>query len=66
MMAKFEVIVDEEKCIGCAACTSVCDNFIMDDKTSKAIVKKSKMEEAGCNPEAQDMCPVDAIIIKEN
>lgn len=57
-----KIIIDKEKCIGCAACTSVCDNFEMKD--GKAHAKKTEVDEAGCNKEAVDICPVQAISIK--
>ena len=59
-----KVLVDKEKCIGCGACTSVCDNFEMKDD-GKAHANKSEVAEIGCNQEAADACPVDAIIIKK-
>ena len=59
-MYKVEV---KENCIGCAACTATCDNFEM--KEGKAVAKKTEVEEVGCNKEAADICPVDAIKITE-
>ena len=59
----FKVAVDHEKCIGCSACTSVCDNFKVTD--GKANPVKSEVEEAGCNSEAKDICPVGAITVEE-
>ena len=52
------VSVNKEKCIGCGACTSVCDNFEMKD--GKAVVKDPKSKDK-CNKEAADICPVKAI-----
>ena len=59
----YKITVDKEKCAGCGACTQ-CDNFEMQDD-GKAHAKKSEVEEIGCNQEAAEVCPVDAIIIKE-
>ena len=57
-----KITIDKEKCIGCAACVVHCDNFEMKD--NKAVVKQAEVKEIGCNKEAADNCPVDAIIIK--
>lgn len=62
-MTKYKIIMDEETCIGCGACT-VCDNFVINDD-NKAVVKESIIEEIGQNAEAKDVCPVDAIKIDE-
>ena len=51
-----------EECIGCGACTAACDNFEM--KEGKAHPKQAEVEEVGCNKEAADICPVDAIKIE--
>lgn len=55
------IIIDREKCIGCGACVSVCDNFEL--KEGKAAVKDKKSKDK-CNKEAADICPVKAITIK--
>ena len=59
----YKITVDKEKCLGCGACVAQCDNFEM--KEDKAVAKKSEVEEIGCNQEAADVCPVEAIIIKK-
>ncbi len=59
----FKIEVDNEKCIGCAACTAQCDNLIMEGDKAKPV--KAEVNEVGCNKEAADLCPVQAIIIKE-
>lgn len=51
------VSVDEEKCIGCGACSATCpEGFEMKD--GKAHVKDEK---APCAKDAQSGCPVGAI-----
>ncbi len=61
----FKIKVDKEKCIGCGACEAQCpDNFELDEN-SKAKVKKAEVGELKCNKDAQEVCPVDAIIIEE-
>ncbi len=60
----FKIIQDREKCIGCGACVSVCDNWKMDDD-GKAKLKKTEVEEVGCNKEAAEICPVQCIKIEE-
>lgn len=54
---------DEKACIGCGACTSVCDNWVMERNI--AMPKKTEISENELkgNKEAQDICPVDAIKI---
>ena len=55
----YHVELDRGKCIGCLACTC-CENF-MCGKDFKAVAVRTKVNDAGCNREAADLCPVDAI-----
>lgn len=58
-----KVSVDEEKCIGCGACVSVCpDVFEMNDD-GKSVAKESETDK-DCAKEAVDVCPVDAIEVE--
>jgi len=59
----FKIEVDEEKCIGCGACAASCDNFELEEGKAKA--KKTKVDKIGCNQEAADVCPVEAIKVKK-
>ena len=59
----YKITVDKEKCIGCGSCAANCDNFEV--KEGKAHVKKAEVEDLGCNQEAADVCPVDAIKVKK-
>ena len=64
----FMIEILKDKCIGCGACASVCsDNWdiVEESQGYKAVPKKTKVDEIGCNNEAADVCPVDAIVIKE-
>ena len=56
------VKVDREKCIGCGLCPEICpETFEM--KGDKAVTKRSKLDKIGCEKEAADSCPTQAIII---
>lgn len=58
-----KVVVDQNTCIGCGACASICpQNFEMKD--GKAHVKKAEVKKITCEKEAADSCPVSAISIK--
>ena len=59
----YKIIIDENKCIGCGACTDVCDNFELND--GKSYPKKREVDKIGCNTEAEKGCPVNAINVKE-
>jgi len=64
-LKKFKVSVDKELCIGCAACTTVCDNFVMEGdkaKPKKAVISE---KEFACNKEGENVCPVSAIKVVE-
>ncbi len=55
------VSVDEEKCIGCGACVSVCP-AVFELKDGKSHVKKGQEKsKAPCVKEAVESCPVNAI-----
>lgn len=58
-MAKYKIEVDKEKCIGCGACAAQCDNFELEG--DKAKPKQKEVSDIGCNQDAADACPVEAI-----
>jgi ferredoxin len=58
-MVKYLITIDKNTCIGCGACTVGCDNFVMDGDKAKPV--KAEVDEVGCNQEAADGCPVNAI-----
>jgi ferredoxin len=59
----YTIEYDKNECIGCGACTQVCDNWIM--KGDKSAPKKTTLDEVGCNQDAADACPVQCIKIKK-
>lgn len=61
---KYRVEVDRNKCIGCGACESVCKNFKVEEGKSKAINQSIDEKELKNNKEAEKICPVGAIKIK--
>ena len=59
--------VDEELCIGCGLCPSLCPEiFKMNSETGKAMAKDEEILEdlLGSAKEAEEQCPVEAIEIK--
>ena len=64
-MPKYKVIFHRDKCIGCGACTAQCPENWSLDKEGKAKPKKLELTSLSCNKEAEKVCPVDAIEIKE-
>ena len=57
-----KVSVDENKCIGCGACISVCPEVFELNENGKSRVKQEETD-LECCKEAKDICPVDAITI---
>jgi len=56
--------LDEDVCIGCGMCESICPNsFKLGDMKAKVV--KEKVEKLGCEKEAADSCPVKAIDVIE-
>ena len=60
----YTIIVDEDKCIGCGACVAICEEAF-ELKKGKAKPKRPEVEELGCEQEAKENCPVEAISIEE-
>ncbi len=63
-MAKYKIKYDREICIGCQSCVSICPNNWEEDG-DKVKVKETEVDDLGCNKEAEDICPVDAIKVEE-
>ena len=51
--------IDENQCIGCGLCVSLCDEVFQMKDNNKAVVKAQKKKP--CVKEAIDSCPVNAI-----
>jgi len=60
-------VVDEDLCIGCAACEDTCPEvFRLDDGgISRVIMPEPGPDMYGCVRDACDACPTDAITIQE-
>ena len=61
-----DVIVDEERCIGCGTCMEICPAvFYVDEKTGKSkVIDAEACEFVDCCEAAEENCPVEAIIIE--
>ena len=62
-MTKYKITVNQELCIGCGACEHTCDNFEVNG--GKSHPKKEIVDEVGCNQNAADGCPAQAIKVEE-
>lgn len=51
--------IDQEKCIGCGACQSICPEVFEMDINNQVILKSDK--KVDCIKEAIESCPVNAI-----
>ena len=57
-----KITIDQDKCIGCGACSATCPgSFKLSD--GKAHVVKAEVEELSCESDAAAGCPVDAISV---
>lgn len=65
-MAKYKITVDQDACIGCAACTAVSKNFRMADNGKSEPIKPDVDELKENEKEAAEICPVSCIKIEEN
>ncbi len=62
-MGKVKITQDHDACIGCGACVAICpDNWEMKD--GKAVPKETEPDDAGCNQQAADSCPVNCIKVE--
>lgn len=61
----YKISQEHEKCIGCGACVAICDNWTM-GTDGKAKPKKTTIDEKElkCNKDAEQVCPVNCIHVK--
>lgn len=64
MSSKYKITQDLEACIGCGTCVSLCPSNWRIGEDGKAHPKKEKIDDLGCNQEAEENCPVQCIKIK--
>ena len=64
-MSRVTIEFNRDACIGCGACAAACpENWEMQED-GKSTPKKTELEEAGCNKNAEDACPVKCITVKK-
>ncbi len=61
------VLVDEEKCIGCGACEEICPPvFHVDEAIGiSQVIDPDACDFSGCCHAAEENCPVEAISVEE-
>ncbi|MBN2478011.1 ferredoxin [Candidatus Micrarchaeota archaeon] len=64
-----KITLDRDACIGCGSCTAVCPKYWEMGDDGKTTLKGSKdnvleIEEAECNMDAAQSCPVNCIHIE--
>ena len=62
-----KILIDKEKCVGCAACVSICSE-IFEIKGDKANVKAGIKEDSKskkCAKNAAGVCPANAIKVTD-
>ncbi|UCD20513.1 MAG: ferredoxin [archaeon] len=65
-MAKYKVVQQLDKCIGCGACAAVCpENWVMKDNKAHPKKKEISDKELEPNKDAEDACPVKCIQVKK-
>ena len=64
--------IDQERCIGCGSCVSICPDVFELDENNKVQLKRNKgkkeleVNKGSCASEAAEICPVRAITIEGN
>jgi ferredoxin len=61
-----KAVVDQETCIGCGLCPSICSEVFQmnDDGKAEAVVDEVPGEAVDSAKEAAESCPVDAISVE--
>lgn len=57
----YKIDFNEDACLGCGACT-MCDNWELSSE-GKVRPLQVDIDSVGCNEQASEICPVDAIKI---
>lgn len=74
-MARFKIEIERPLCIACENCVSICPDFweMADDGFShlkgsrrKGENEEREMDDAACNIEAAESCPVNCIYVYES
>jgi ferredoxin len=55
---------DHEDCISCGACASICPANWEEKEDGKYGPIDTKLDDVGCNKEAESTCPVEIIHVK--
>lgn len=61
-----DIIIDEDRCIGCGRCEEICPAvFHLNETAGKSeVIDTEACEFVGCCEAAAENCPVEAIIIQ--
>lgn len=62
-MARFRIVQNRKKCIGCGFCVALCHTNWYMEKDGMASPKKRIVRAIGCNKLAADNCPVQIISV---
>jgi len=63
-----KIRIDEETCIACGVCSSICPDAFQpreEDGIAVVIASEEELDQLDCVQEAVDSCPTQAIIVEE-